>query len=118
MKITYESVTMQFSIEVIGNQLKLVLYRQPDKIQIGRRVRYEAAGVTFVSSHQLQITHLFDKHDSPTVYILGTDSLGGGVPNVHAYRCNTVAEALSGGSRLYRGLVALDKQLMGESNGT
>ena len=117
MKITYESVTMQFSIEVIGNQLKLVLYRQPDKIQIGRRVPYEAAGVTFVSAHQLQITHLFDK-DDPTVYILGNESLGGGVPNVHAYRCDTVAEALSGGSRLYHGLVALDKQLMGESNGT
>ena len=117
MKITYESATMQFDIEMEGNQLKLVLYRQPDKIQIGRRVPYEAAGVTFVSSNTLQITHLFDKHNPPTVYILGTASLGGGVPNVHAYRCNTVAEALSGGSRLYHGLVALDK-LMGESNGT
>ena len=116
MKITYESATMQFDIEIVGSQLKLVLYRQPDKIQIGRRVRYEAAGVTFVSAHQLQITHLFDR-DDPTVYILGTESLGVGVPNVHAHRCNTVAEALSGGSRLYRGLVALDKQLMGESNG-
>ena len=119
MKITYESATMQFDIEIVGNRLKLVLYKQPDEIQIGRRVRYEAAGVSFVSSYQLQITHLFDKFDKygPMVYILGTASLGGDVPNVHAHRCNTVAEALSGGSRLYRGLVALDKQLMGETNG-
>ena len=124
MKITYESATMQFDIETEGDWLKLTLYKQPDEIQIGQRVRYEAAGVTFVSACQLQITHLFDK-DDPTVYILGTESLGGGVPNVHAYRCpnvhayrcNTVAEALSGGSRLYRGLVTLDKQLMGETNG-
>ena len=35
MKITYESATMQFSIEVVGNQLKLTLYKQPDKIQRG-----------------------------------------------------------------------------------
>ena len=116
MKITYESATMQFDIEMEGNRLKLTLYRQPDEIQIGRRVPYEAAGVTFMSSHQLQITHLFDK-ETPTVYILGNERLGGGVPDVHAHRCNTVAEALSGGSRLYRGLVALDKQLMGETNG-
>lgn len=116
MKITYESATMQFDIETEGDRLKLILYKQPDEIQIGRRVRYEAAGVTFMSSHTLQITHLFDK-DDPTVYILGSESLGGGVPNVHAHRCNTVAEALSGGSRLYRGLVALDKQLTGETNG-
>ena len=116
MKITYESATMQFDIETEGSRLKLTLYKQPDEIQIGRRVPYEAAGVTFMSSHTLQITHLFDK-DDPEVYILGTGSLGGGVPNVHTYRCNTVAQALSGGSRLYRGLVALDKQLMGETNG-
>ena len=116
MKITYESVTMRFDIEMEGNLLKLTLYKQPDEIQIGRRFPYEAAGVTFVSAGHLQITHLFDKYDSPTVYILGTESLGVGVPNVHAHRCNTVAEALSGGSRLYRGLVALDK-LMGETTG-
>ena len=116
MKITYESATMQFDIKTEGNWLKLILYKQPDEIQIGQRVRYEAAGVTFMSSHTLQITHLFDK-DDPTVFILGSESLGGGVPNVHTYRCNTVAQALSGGSRLYRGLVALDKQLMGETNG-
>ena len=120
MKITYESATMQFDIEIVGSRLKLTLYKQPDEIQIGRRVRYEAAGVAFKSSHELQITHLFDE-DDPTVYILGTESLGGGVPNVHAHRCNTVAEALSGGSRLHRGLVALDeqldKQLVGEIDG-
>ena len=116
MKITYESATMQFDIEIVGNLLRLTLYKQPDEIQIGRRVPYKAAGVTFMSSHQLQITYLFDK-DDPEVYILGNGSLGGGVPDVHAYRCNTVAEALSGGSRLYRGLVALDKQLMGEIDG-
>ena len=111
MKITYTSATMQFDIEVVGCQLKLTLYRQPDKIQIGRCVPYEAAGVTFLSSWNLQITQLFDK-DTPTVYILGN----GADNNTHAHRCNTVADALSGGSRLYRGLVALDK-LMGESNG-
>ena len=116
MKITYESVTMRFDIEMEGILLRLTLYKQPDKIQIGRCVPYEAAGVTFESSNTLRITQLFDKK-TPTVYILGTESLGGGVPNVHAYRCSTVAEALSGGSRLYRGLVALDK-LMGETNGT
>ena len=111
MKITYGSAAMQFDIEIVGSRLKLILYKQPDKIQIGWRVPYEAAGVTFVSAHQLQITYLFDK-DDPTVYILGNESLGGGVPNVHAYRCDTIAEALSGGSRLYHGLVALDKQLI------
>ena len=116
MKITYESATMQFDIEMEGNLLKLTLYKQPDEIQIGRRVPYKVAGVTFMSSHHLQITYLFDK-DGPEVYILGNERLGGGVPDVHAYRCNTVAEALSGGSRLYRGLVALDKQLMGEIDG-
>ena len=116
MKITYESATMQFDIEMERNRLKLTLYRQPDEIQIGRRVPYKVAGVTFMSSHTLQITYLFDK-DDPEVYLLGNGSLGGGEPNVHAYRCNTVAEALSGGSRLYRGLVALDKQLMGEIDG-
>ena len=112
MKITYASATMQFDIEVVGRQLKLTLYRQPDRIQIGRLVPYEAAGVTFVSSCTVQITHLFDK-DTPTVYILGSRE----AYNTHAHRCNTVADALSGGSRLYHGLVALDKQLMGESNG-
>ena len=106
MKITYASATMQFDIEVVGCQLKLTLCRQPDKIQIGRHVPYEAAGVTFLSSWAVQITHLFDK-DTPTVYILGE-----GAVNVHAHRCKTVTEALSGGSRLYHGLVALDK-LMG-----
>ena len=110
MKITYESATMQFSIEVVGNQLKLTLYKQPDEIQRGHRVPYEAAGVTFVSSCTVQITHLFDK-DDPTVYILGE-----GGRNSHVYSCDTATEALSGGSRLYRGLVALDK-LMGEING-
>ena len=113
MKITYESATMQFDIEVAGDLLKLTLYKQPDVIQIGRRVPYEAAGVTFASSCTVQITHLYDEDGRPTVYILGTGSSS----NSHAYRCNTVADALSGGSRLYRGLVALDKQLMGESNG-
>ena len=112
MKITYESATMQFDIEVVGSRLKLTLYKQPDEIQRGRRVPYEAAGVTFVSSCTVQITHLFDK-DGPTVYVLGTDSYS----NSHVYRCDTIAEALSGGSRLYRGLVALDKQLMGEIDG-
>ena len=113
MRITYESATMQFNIEVVGNQLGLTLYKQPDEIQIGRSVRYEAAGVIFTSSYTLQITHLFDK-DDPTVYILGTESLGGGGRNSHVCRCDTVAEALSGGSRLYRGLVALDKQKLWE----
>ena len=116
MKITYESATMQFDIEMERNRLKLTLYKQPDEIQIGRRVPYKVAGVTFVSAHHLQITPLFGE-ETPTVYILGNESLGGGVPNVHAYRCDTIAEALSGGSRLYRGLVALDKQLMGEIDG-
>ena len=116
MKIAYESATMQFDIEVAGNLLKLTLYKQPDRIRRGHCVPYKAVGVTFKSAQVLQITHLFDK-DDPTVYILGTESLGGGVPNVHAHRCSTVAEALSGGSRLYRGLVALDKQLMGETTG-
>ena len=106
MKITYESATMQFSIEVVRNQLKLTLYKQPDKIQRGRRVPYEVAGVTFKSSQMLQITHLFDK-DDPTVFILGD-----GGRNSHVYRCDTATEALSGGSRLYRGLVALDKQFV------
>lgn len=111
MKITYESATMQFSIEVVGNQLKLTIYKQPDKIQRGRRVPYEVAGVTFKSSQLLQITHLFDK-DDPTVFILGE-----GGRNSHVYRCDTATEALSGGSRLYRGLVALDKQFVGELDG-
>ena len=114
MRITYESATMQFDIEMEGDRLKLTLYKLPDEIQSGRRVRYEAAGITFIYSHTLQITYLFNKND-PSVYILGTGSLGG------AYRCNTVAEdvaeAVSGGSRLYRGLVALDKQLMEEIDG-
>ena len=111
MKITYESATMQFSIEVVGNQLGLTLYKQPDKIQRGHRVPYEVAGVTFKSSQLLQITHLFDK-DDPTVFILGE-----GGRNSHVYRCDTATEALSGGSRLYRGLVALDKQFVGELDG-
>ena len=115
MKITYGSATMQFDIEIVGSRLKLILYKQPDEIQIGRCVPYKAAGVTFMSSHSMRITYLFDK-ETPTVYILGNERLGGGVLDVHAHRCDTVAEALSGGSRLYRGLVALDK-LMGESNG-
>ena len=106
MKITYESATMQFSIEVVGNQLKLTLYKQPDRIRRGWRVPYEAAGITFKSSQMVQISPLFDK-DDPTVYILGECSR-----NSHVYSCDTVAEALSGGSRLYRGLVALDKQLV------
>ena len=106
MKITYESATMQFSIEVVRNQLKLTLYKQPDKIQRGRRVPYMVAGVTFKSSQVVQISHLFNK-DDPTVYVLGEDGR-----NSHVYRCDTVAEALSGGSRLYRGLVALDKQFV------
>ena len=106
MKITYESATMQFSIEVVGNQLKLTLYKQPDRIRRGWRVPYVAAGVTFKSAQTVQISHLFNK-DDPTVYILG-----GGIRNSHVYRCDTAAEALSGGSRLYRGLVALDKQFV------
>ena len=106
MKITYESATMQFDIEVVGNLLKLTLYKQPDEIQRGHRVPYMAAGITFVSSCTVQITHLYDKYERPTVYILGTDSYS----NSHVYRCSTVDGALSGGSRLYRGLVALDKQ--------
>ena len=108
MKITYESATMQFDIEVVGNQLGLTLYKQPDRIRRGWRVPYVAAGITFTSSHSLQITHLFDK-DDPTVYILGESGR-----NSHVYRCYTATEALSGGSRLYRGLVALDEQLVGE----
>ena len=111
MKITYESATMQFDIEVVGNQLGLTLYKQPDRIRRGHCVPYKAVGVTFKSAQVLQITHLFDK-DAPTVYILGAVGR-----NSHGYRCETVAEALSGGSRLYRGLVALDKQLMGETTG-
>ena len=106
MKITYESATMQFDIEVVGNLLGLTLYKQPDEIRRGWRVPYMAAGITFVSSCTVQITHLYDKDERPTVYILGTDSYS----NSHVYRCNTVADALSGWSRLYRGLVALDKQ--------
>ena len=106
MKITYESATMQFSIEVVGNQLKLTLYKQPDRIRRGWYVPYMAAGITFKSAQQVQTTYLFDK-DHPTVYILGD-----GGRNSHVYSCDTVAEALSGGSRLYRGLVALDKQLV------
>ena len=109
MKITYESATMQFDIEVVGTLLQLTLYKQPDKIQRGWRVPYKAAGITFVSSCTVQITHLYDKDERPTVYILGTDSYS----NSHVYRCDTATEALSGGSRLYRGLVALDKQFMG-----
>ena len=116
MKITYESAIMQFDIEIVGILLRLTLYKQPDEIQIGRRVPYKVAGVTFMSSHTLQITYLFDK-EAPEVYILGNESLGGGVPDVHAYGCKPVAEVLSGGSRLYHGLVALDKQLMGEIDG-
>ena len=117
MKITYESATMQFDIEIVGSRLKLTLYKQPDEIQRGRRVPYEAAGVTFVSSCTVQITHLFDE-DGPTVYVLGNESLGtDSYSNSHVYRCDTIAEALSGGSRLYHGLVALDKQLMGEIDG-
>lgn len=110
MKITYESATMQFSIEVVGNQLGLTLYKQPDRIRRGWRVPYMAAGVTFVSVRSVQITHLFDY--DPTVYILGEDGR-----DSHVFRCDTAAEALSGGSRLYRGLVALDKQLVGEITG-
>ena len=108
MKITYESATMQFDIEVVGNQLGLTLYKQPDSIRRGRRVPYVAAGVTFVSSQILQITHLFD-NNPPTVYILGESGR-----NSHVHRCDTATEALSGGSQLYRGLVALDEQLVGE----
>ena len=111
MKITYESATMQFSIEVVGNQLKLTIYKQPDRIRRGWGVPYKAAGVTFKSSQMVQISHLFNK-DDPTVYVLGEDGR-----NSHVYRCDTVAEALSGGSRLYRGLVALDKQFVGELDG-
>ena len=111
MKITYESATMQFSIEVVGNQLKLTIYKQPDKIRRGWRVPYMAAGITFKSAQMLQISHLFDK-DDPIAYVLGEGSR-----NSNVYRCDTVAEALSGGSRLYRGLVALDKQLVGEIDG-
>ena len=109
MKITYESATMQFDIEIVGNQLGLTLYKQPDRIRRGRRVPYLVAGVTFKSAHRVQITHLFDY--DPTVYILGD-----GGRNSHVYRCDTAAEALSGGSRLYRGLVALDERL-GEITG-
>ena len=110
MKITYESATMQFDIEVVGNQLGLTLYKQPDRIRSGWGTPYLVAGVTFKSVKMLQITHLFDY--DPTVYILGD-----GGRNSHVYRCDTAAEALSGGSRLYRGLVALDKQLVGEITG-
>ena len=110
MKITYTSATMQFDVEVAGNLLKLTLYKQPDRIRRGRCVPYMAAGVIFKSAHMLQITHLFDK-DDPTVYILGEGSR-----NSHVYSCDTATEALSGGSRLYRGLVALDK-LVGEIDG-
>ena len=106
MKITYESATMQFSVEVVGNQLKLTLYKQPDRIRRGWYVPYEAAGITFKSAQTVQISHLFNK-DDPTVYILGE-----GGRDSHVYRCDTVTEALSGGSRLYRGLVALDKQFV------
>lgn len=107
MKITYESATMQFDIKVVGNQLGLTLYKQPDRIRRGQCVPYEAAGITFKSSRVLEIPYLFfDKYD-PIVYVLGE-----GGRNSHVYRCNTAAEALSGGSRLYRGLVALDKQLV------
>lgn len=111
MKITYESATMQFDIEVVGTLLQLTLYKQPDRIRRGRCVPYMVAGVTFKSSQLLQITHLFDK-DDPTVFILGE-----GGRNSHVYRCDTATEALSGGSRLYRGLVALDKQFVGELDG-
>ena len=111
MKITYESATMQFDIEIVGNQLGLTLYKQPDRIRRGWCVPYLVAGVTFKSVKMLQITHLFENYD-PTVYILGD-----GGRNSHVYRCDTVAEALSGGSQLYRGLVALDKQLVGEIDG-
>ena len=104
MKITYESATMQFDIEVVGNQLGLTLYKQPDRIRRGWYVPYMAAGITFKSAQTVQISHLFNK-DDPTVYILGE-----GGRDSHVYSCDTVAEALSGGSRLYRGLVALDKQ--------
>lgn len=111
MKITYESATMQFDIEIVGNLLGLTLYKQPDRIRRGWCVPYEAAGVTFMSAQVLQITHLFDNGD-PRVYVLGD-----GGRNSHVYRCDTVAEALSGGSRLYRGLVALDKQFVWEIDG-
>ena len=109
MKITYESATMQFDIEIVGNQLGLTLYKQPDRIRRGRGVPYLVAGVTFKSVHAVQITHLFDY--DPTVYILGEDGR-----NSHVFRCDTATEALSGGSRLYRGLVALDERL-GEITG-
>ena len=108
MKITYTSATMQFDIEVVGNRLKLTLYKQPARIRRGWCIPYMAAGIKFTSSQLVQITHLFDKDDT-TVFILGTDSYS----NSHVYRCDTATEALSGGSRLYRGLVALDKQFMG-----
>ena len=111
MKITYESATMQFSVEVVGNQLGLTLYKQPDRIRRGWYVPYVAAGITFKSAQAVQISHLFNK-DDPTVYILGD-----GGRDSHVYRCDTVTEALSGGSRLYRGLVALDKQFVGEIDG-
>ena len=107
MKITYTSATMQFDIEVVGTRLQLTLYKQPDRIRRGWRVPYMAAGITFMSSQLVQITYLFDK-DDPIVCILGEGSR-----NSHGYRCDTATEALSGGSRLYRGLVALDKQFMG-----
>ena len=110
MKITYESATMRFSIEVVGNRLGLTLYKQPDRIRRGFCVPYKAVGIKFKSSQTVQITHLFDK-DDPTVFILGE-----GGRNSHVYSCDTVAEALSGGSRLYRGLEALDK-LVGEIDG-
>ena len=111
MKITYESATMQFDIEVVGTLLQLTLYKQPDRIRRGWGVPYKAAGVTFKSSQTVQISHLFNK-DDPTVYVLGEDGR-----NSHVYRCDTATEALSGGSRLYRGLVALDKQFVGELDG-
>ena len=104
MKITYESATMQFDIEVVGTRLQLTLYKQPDRIRRGWCVPYMVAGIKFTSSHLVQISHLFDK-DDPTVYILGEGSR-----NSNGYICDTATEALSGGARLYRGLVALDKQ--------
>ena len=107
MKITYASATMRFDIEVVGCYLALTIYRQPDKIQLGHHVPYKVAGLTFLSAGHIQITHLFSR--DPTVFVLGRGAL-----NSHTHRCRTVAEALSGGSRLYHGLVALDKLMEGD----
>ena len=106
MKITYASATMRFDIVVADCLLTLILYRQPDRIRLGARVPYRVTGIKFLSGAVPQITHLFDK-DTPTVFVLGNSP-----SNAHTYVCSNAAQALSGVSRLYHGLVALDKLLV------